>query len=182
MVSLLWPTFYYNLSINAVRILTPVIKNKSRRLTAAGFRIILIIVMKSRKDNSVSGGGPALTRNRSVVLQVVQASEQHLTAGEVYEAARRLRPTISFATVYNSLRYLKESGLVHEITFGNAASRYDRETARHDHAMCSACGKLVDLDLPETVELLRTAARHSRFKPQSIHLTLVGLCPDCRSD
>ena len=138
--------------------------------------------MKSRKDNSAGSNSPSLTRQRSVVLQVVQASEEHLTASDVYEAARKLQPTISFATVYNSLRYLKESGLLREITFGNAASRYDRETARHDHAICSACGKLVDFDLPETVELLRTAARHSRFKPQSIHLTLVGLCPDCRSD
>jgi Fur family peroxide stress response transcriptional regulator len=116
------------------------------------------------------------------VLQVVQASEAHLTASEVYEAARKLQPTISFATVYNSLRYLKEAGLLREITFGNAASRYDRETARHDHAICSCCGKLVDFDLPETVELLRAAARQSRFKAQSIHLTLVGLCPDCRSN
>jgi Fur family transcriptional regulator, peroxide stress response regulator len=138
--------------------------------------------MKIRKDSIAKSNNPPLTRHRSVVLQVVQATEDHLTASEVYEAARKLQPNISFATVYNSLRYLKESGLLREITFGNAASRYDRETARHDHAMCSACGKLVDFDLPETVELLRAAARHSRFKPQSIHLTLVGLCPDCRSD
>ena len=132
--------------------------------------------------NSAKGDSPALTRQRSVVLQVVKASEAHLTASEVYEAARKLQPTISFATVYNSLRYLKEAGLLREITFGNAASRYDRETARHDHAICSCCGKLVDFDLPETVELLRTAARQSRFKAQSIHLTLVGICPDCRSN
>jgi Fur family peroxide stress response transcriptional regulator len=138
--------------------------------------------MKSSKADTAKSNSPALTRHRSVVLQVVQASEEHLTASEVYESARKLQPTISFATVYNSLRYLKESGLLREITFGNAASRYDRETARHDHAMCSACGKLVDFDLPETVELLRAAARRSHFKPQSIHLTLVGLCPDCRSD
>jgi Fur family peroxide stress response transcriptional regulator len=138
--------------------------------------------MTSRKKGSSNSSAPALTRHRSVVLQVVQASEQHLTASEIYEAARKLQPTISFATVYNSLRYLKESGLLREITFGNAASRYDRETARHDHAICSRCGKLVDFDLPETLDLLRTAARRSRFKPESIHLTLVGVCPDCRSD
>lgn len=125
---------------------------------------------------------PALTRQRGVVLEVVRASEHHLTASEVYDAARKLMPTISQATVYNSLRYLKDAGLLSEITFGNAASRYDRETARHDHAICSSCGKLVDLDLPQTIELMRVAARASRFKPESIRLTLVGLCPDCRSD
>jgi Fur family peroxide stress response transcriptional regulator len=141
--------------------------------------------MKSPKKDSGRKqlrGEPALTRQRGVVLDVVRASERHMTASEVYDAARKLSPSISYATVYNSLRYLKDAGLLSEITFGNAASRYDRETGRHDHAICSSCGKLVDLDLPQTVELMRVAARHSRFKPESIHLTLVGLCPDCRSD
>jgi Fur family transcriptional regulator, peroxide stress response regulator len=121
-----------------------------------------------------------LTPRRRVVLEVIRPSDDHLTAAEIYERARRLLPTISFATVYNSLRHLKQAGLVAEISFGNGASRYDRETARHDHALCSRCGKLVDFDLPATVELTRAAARRSHFKPESIHLTLVGICPSCR--
>ena len=98
----------------------------------------------------------------------------------VISAAREKMSGISFATVYNSLRYLKGAGFVHEITFGNGASRYDRETDRHDHAICSQCGKLVDFDLPGTVALTRAAARASKFKAESIQLTLVGLCPQCR--
>lgn len=125
------------------------------------------------------GGAKSLTPQREAVLQVVQESEKHLTASEIFEAARRLRPTLSYATVYNSLKYLKEAGLVREISFGSAASRYDRETDRHDHAICNACGKLVDFDLSATVELMRAAARKTRFKPESVHLTLRGLCPDC---
>ena len=123
---------------------------------------------------------PALTRQRKVVLDVVRSGDTHPTAAEVFESARKLMPTISFATVYNSLRYLKQAGLVREVAFGNGASRYDRETDRHDHAICSACGKLVDFDLPGTVDLIRSAARASRFKAESVHLTLVGLCPGCR--
>lgn len=137
---------------------------------------------KKEVSKEAQAGEERLTRQRSVVLQVVRASDRHMTAAEVFEAARKQLATISYATVYNSLRYLKDTGLLSEITFGNAASRYDRETTRHDHAICTGCGKLVDFDLPETVELIRSAARHSRFKPESIHLTLVGLCPDCRSD
>jgi Fur family peroxide stress response transcriptional regulator len=126
--------------------------------------------------------GVKLTRQRQVVLRVIDEAAEHLTAGEVFERARKLLPTISYATVYNSLRFLKESGLILEITFGNGASRYDSETGRHDHALCTRCGKLVDFDVTETVELMRSAARKTRFKPESIHLTLMGLCPDCRSD
>jgi Fur family transcriptional regulator, peroxide stress response regulator len=132
------------------------------------------------KGEGKATGELMLTRQRRLVLDVVQAEDAHPTAAEVFEAARKSMPGISFATVYNSLRFLKEAGLVREITFGNGASRYDRETDRHDHAICSECGKLVDFDLPGTVELLRSAARASRFKPESVHLTLVGLCPQCR--
>ena len=124
-------------------------------------------------------GGGALTRQRQAVLRVVRESAEHLTAAEIFTRAQKLLPKISYATVYNSLRYLKETGLLGEVTFGNAASRYDRETARHDHAICTACGKLLDFDLAETMNLMKAAARRSRFKPESIHLTLVGLCPDC---
>ncbi|HYH87484.1 MAG TPA: transcriptional repressor [Pyrinomonadaceae bacterium] len=126
------------------------------------------------------GGGQKLTPQRRAVFDVVADSDEHLTAGEIFEAARRRLPSISFATVYNSLKYLKEAGLLREITFGKGSSRYDRETARHDHAVCSRCGKLVDFDLAETPQLVRAAARRSRFKPESIHLTLVGVCPDCQ--
>jgi Fur family peroxide stress response transcriptional regulator len=121
-----------------------------------------------------------LTPQRDAVFQVILAREDHPTANDIFEAARQRLPTISYATVYNSLRYLKEAGLVHEIKFGDSASRYDRETDRHDHAICNSCGKLVDFDLPQIAELMQAAARKSRFKPESVHLTLRGLCADCR--
>ena len=121
-----------------------------------------------------------LTPQREAVLQVILEREDHPTASDIFEAARRRLPGISYATVYNSLRYLKEAGLVHEISFGDSASRYDRETDRHDHAICDCCGKLVDFHLPEAAQLMQAAARKSKFKAQSVHLTLRGICPDCR--
>jgi Fur family peroxide stress response transcriptional regulator len=124
--------------------------------------------------------GEKLTRQRAAVLKVIREREDHPTANDIFEAARRRLPGISYATVYNSLRFLKEAGLVHEIKFGDSASRYDRETDRHDHALCSQCGKLVDFDLPQAAELMKEAARLSKFKPESVQLTLKGVCPDCR--
>jgi Fur family transcriptional regulator, peroxide stress response regulator len=123
--------------------------------------------------------GEKLTRQREAVLGVIREREDHPTANDIFEAARQRLPGISYATVYNSLRFLKEAGLVHEIKFGDSASRYDRETERHDHALCSQCGKLVDFDLPQAAELMKAAARRSKFKPESVHLTLKGVCPDC---
>ena len=123
--------------------------------------------------------GFGFTKQRDAVLRVIRGSERHLTANEVFEDARRLLPGISFATVYNSLRYLKDEGLIGEVCFGKDASRYDRNLARHDHALCSRCGKLVDLDLRIPDGLMREAAKRSRFTPESIELTLRGSCPDC---
>ena len=139
--------------------------------------------MKQPSKTTEKAKHPGLTRQRRVVLAAVRAGDHHPTAAEVFDAARKSMPGISFATVYNSLRYLKRAGLICEIaSFGKSPSRYDSETYRHDHAVCSACGKLADFDLPGTVGLIRAAARASRFQAESVHLTLVGRCPKCRDN
>lgn len=120
-----------------------------------------------------------LTKQREVVLQVIRDADSHLTANEVFVNAKQLLPSISFATVYNSLRYLKEAGHIAEIQFGNGASRFDRMTSRHDHAICTACGKLADIEMEHPAELVQLAAKYSNFKPESLEFTLRGLCPDC---
>ena len=128
------------------------------------------------KDNISDLG---LTKQREVVLQVIRDSDNHLTANEVFDEAKSLLPTISFATVYNSLRYLKDAGHIAEIQFGNGASRFDKMTSRHDHAICMKCGKLVDMELELPAELVEVAEKFSQFKLESIELTLRGLCPNC---
>ncbi|HUF03284.1 MAG TPA: transcriptional repressor [Aridibacter sp.] len=132
--------------------------------------------MKSTKEIEELG----LTKQRKVVLSVIMDSKEHLTANEVFELSKGLLPKISFATVYNSLRFLKEEGLISEVNFGSGASKFDRMTDRHDHAICSSCGKLVDilLDLPE--DLMRKAAERSKFKPETLEFTLRGTCPECK--
>jgi len=120
-----------------------------------------------------------LTKQREVVLQVIRDAESHLTANEVFSGAKQLLPSISFATVYNSLRYLKDAGHIAEIQFGNGASRFDRMTHRHDHAICTKCGKLVDIEMEHPEELLKKAAKYSKFKPESLEFTLRGVCPEC---
>ena len=123
--------------------------------------------------------GSGLTKQRQAVLRVIRDSDEHLTANEVFESARRLLPGISFATVYNSLRYLKVEGMIAEVHFGTDVTRYDRKIARHDHAVCRVCQKLVDLDLPLPDELVEQARALSNFEAESVELLLRGTCPDC---
>lgn len=120
-----------------------------------------------------------LTKQRRTVLRVIRESGKHLTANEVFDDARRLLPGISFATVYNSLSYLKNQRLIGEIKFGTDANLYDSNLTRHDHALCNNCGKLVDLELTVPSKLLKEAANRSKFKLETIELTLRGLCPEC---
>ncbi len=122
-----------------------------------------------------------MTKQRKVVLSVIHQAEEHLTANEVFDSAKDLLPGISFATVYNSLRYLKDGGHIAEISFGSGASRFDRMTSRHDHALCNNGGKLVDIELTLPKELVKMAAKYSRFKPELIELTLRGLSPECKT-
>jgi len=120
-----------------------------------------------------------LTKQREVVLEVIRDSMTHLTANEVFAEAKSRLPSISFATVYNSLRFLKDAGHIAEIQFGNGASRFDRMTSRHDHALCTRCGALVDIELKLPAKLAVEAAQKSNFKPESLEFTLRGICPDC---
>ncbi len=124
-------------------------------------------------------GALGLTKQREAVLRVIRGSDSHMTANEVFDAARQILPAISFATVYNSLHYLKNAALIGEVSFGQDATRYDRNLTRHDHAICTSCGKLVDLDLKIPNALVKAASERSRFVGGSVELTLHGLCPTC---
>lgn len=143
-------------------------------LTKIRIGIILIQVMKFSAIKELG-----LTRQREVVLEVVREAHGHLTANDVFVGAKAKLATISFATVYNSLRFLKEAGHIAEIPFGNGASRFDKFTHRHDHAICTSCGKLVDIEMELPPDLVKRAARSSKFKPETLEFTLRGLCPDC---
>jgi Fur family transcriptional regulator, peroxide stress response regulator len=126
-------------------------------------------------------GSLGLTKQRQCVLRVIYDSEKHLTANEVFEEARTLLPGISFATVYNSLRFLKNEGLIGEIQLGLGAHRYDRNLTRHDHAVCNECGAIADLKLALPPHVFERATELSDFEAQSIELTVRGRCPECRT-
>jgi len=120
-----------------------------------------------------------LTKQRQCVLRVIRDSEKHLTANEVFEEARSALPGISFASVYNSLRYLLTEGLIGEIRLGLDAHRYDANVSRHDHAVCNVCGTIVDLKLALPTHVFERANELTNFEAESIELTIRGRCPGC---
>ena len=120
------------------------------------------------------------TAQRAMILETVQEAGGHLTAGEIFERVRRRDPRIGYGTVYRSLHLLAQHGLIQELTFADQASRYDSRAERHDHVHCSACGMLVDVDVPEALMARHVAEERTGFSISNHHTVFVGLCPACR--
>jgi Fur family ferric uptake transcriptional regulator/Fur family peroxide stress response transcriptional regulator len=122
------------------------------------------------------------TPQRRAVLDVLRAATDHPTAAEVYDRVRAVAPGIGPATVYRALGRLVETGRALELTLGNgAASRYDANTGRHDHAVCVGCGRAVDIDLPVPADALAELCRRTGFTITGYDLQFRGLCPACQT-
>ena len=122
------------------------------------------------------------TRQRDLVLEAVRKSNDHPTARQVYSRVRRRRPKIAFATIYNALRWWVDQGELQEFSFGDAAARYDHNCDRHDHAICSECGKLHDVEVSEPSlppKLLRQIRQRTGLTVTSHHVQFIGLCAKC---
>ena len=121
------------------------------------------------------------TTQRAEVLDAVRRSEEHLTAGEIFERVRRTDPRIAYGTVYRTLHLLAQHGLIQELTFADQASRYDGRVERHDHVHCLRCGMLIDVDVPVALIARHVAAEQSGFDITSHHTVFAGVCPACKN-
>jgi len=124
--------------------------------------------------------GIRMTTQRAAILAEVQAADEHLTAGEIFERVRRKYPTIAYGTVYRTLHLLAERGLIQEFPFGDQASRFDRRTDRHDHVHCTSCGALVDVDVPSAILARQVAADQTGYEIHGHQTVFTGICPDCQ--
>lgn len=120
------------------------------------------------------------TTQRAMILQVVQETDGHLTAGEIFERVRQRDPRVAYGTVYRTLHLLARHGLIQELTFADQASRYDARTDRHDHVSCAICGLLLDVDVPVALIARHVAEEQSGFAITGHHTVFSGTCPECR--
>jgi Fur family peroxide stress response transcriptional regulator len=124
-----------------------------------------------------------LNTNARAVLDVLRSAENHPTALEVYELVKRARPHIGLATVYRALHQLTEQGLIKEVGRDADCIRYDAHTNRHDHAICTECGALLDLpfEIVLSQEMLERAAASAGLTLASHEIRIYGKCADCRA-
>lgn len=123
--------------------------------------------------------GVRMTPQRHAILSYLLDTQAHPTADEIYKALVPKFPSMSVATVYNNLRVFIDSGLVKELSYGDASSRFDADLTTHYHAQCRKCGKIVDFNYPPLGDVELAAARETGFTVEGLRLEVYGVCPDC---
>ncbi|SMO75384.1 peroxide-responsive transcriptional repressor PerR [Melghirimyces algeriensis] len=126
--------------------------------------------------------GVRMTPQRYAILEFLLTSYSHPTADEIYRALESKFPNMSVATVYNNLRVFKEAGMVRELTYGDASSRFDANMEEHYHIICRECGKIVDFDYPSLNQIEEEAARKTGFRVETHRMEIYGLCQSCQKE
>ena len=130
-------------------------------------------------DASIASGGFRLTRQRREVYEALLATRDHPSAVQVFNRVQKSMPTISLATVYNCLETLTQCGLVQQVNLDRGPSRYCPNTHRHAHFVCTQCGGVHDVDLPDASELARVWHLPDDYVVSHYEFSLRGLCRRC---
>ena len=129
--------------------------------------------------NKFKNSGIKLTPQRLAILDYLEGNTGHPSADDIYKAVQQTFPTMSFATVYTTLETLRQRGMLAELTIDPAKKRFDPNTERHHHLICTSCKKVVDvhgdfcLDIPAGVA--------DGFNLTGNHIEFYGICPECRT-
>jgi Fur family peroxide stress response transcriptional regulator len=121
--------------------------------------------------------GLKVTPQRMAIVREIADDLSHPTAQSLFERLRPTFPTMSFATVYNTLDALARCGLTGELNLGGAV-RFDPNTSPHHHAVCDACGAVFDVPAEPTPSH-KTLRAAGGFRVRTEERTYRGLCGGC---
>ena len=129
----------------------------SRGLKARSERLDLDIILsytssemrKTDRSDQLRELGLTPTIQRMAVLDCLEKTKKHPTADQVLVAVRKKFPSVSRATVYNTLDALTKAGLILQITVDPAVARYDADLEPHAHFRCRICGTVYDIVIDE---------------------------------
>ena len=118
-----------------------------------------------------------MTKQRKLIVSIIQQSDKHLSAEEIYVQAKQQMPMIVLATVYNNLNKLWEAGLIRKVSIEGIPDRYD-SAHKHDHLVCRHCGKIMDISFEDLTAPLRSQLGEDFL---FYDLKVYYLCPECRA-
>jgi Fur family transcriptional regulator, ferric uptake regulator len=124
--------------------------------------------------------GYRMTPQRLVILRVLQDAGRHLSPLEIHQRTQIAMPGLTEATVYRTLNFLTEQGLVLAAHVGYGQLVYEIAGHDHHHLICRACGGTQEIDHAELQALYQQFQHSTGYQIDSIHVTFFGLCPDCQ--
>jgi Fe2+ or Zn2+ uptake regulation protein len=128
-------------------------------------------------EEMARASGLKMTPQRRAIIDYLQAAKHHPTADEVFKAVNREFPMTSRATVYNTIKWLKEAGMLQEI-FEAGSVRLDPNFDRHHHFVCRKCGSVEDVGF-DLIADLGICVLPNRQTIESFEIVIRGVCDKC---
>jgi Fur family transcriptional regulator, ferric uptake regulator len=127
--------------------------------------------------------GIRLTRQRRVILEVMDTAEQHLDVDQILARAQKMDPAVHLVTVYRTIDLLKKEGLIDELDLLHLrGDRHYYEThgpRDHIHVACLRCGKVREFESRLYEQLKEQIARDFEMQVTVSRTEVGGICNDC---
>jgi Fe2+ or Zn2+ uptake regulation protein len=114
---------------------------------------------------------------RIKVMETLNHRKDHPTVEQIYSALKPELPTLSKATVYNTLKLFEEKKLLKAITIEDNEVRYDAIILDHGHFKCEDCGAIYDFPV-RLADLDHGTLGHFHIRQRDVFFK--GHCVDCR--
>jgi Fur family transcriptional regulator, ferric uptake regulator len=136
-----------------------------------------------RFEAFMTSKGLRRTGQREVIVKAAFSTDEHFTADELWELARKIDRKASRATLYRTLSLLVESGLLREIDLGIDQKVYDPnfvDHPHHNHLVCIDCRKVVEFEDQHMSVLEDCISRRLGFRPANKSLRIEANCEELR--
>jgi Fur family transcriptional regulator, ferric uptake regulator len=138
--------------------------------------------MNDESIKVIKDRGFRLTPQRQMIMDVLHEAGDHCTPEEVYQRVQSKSSAINRTTVYRTLEFLVNLGLV--TTAHVQGNQVIYELARdhpHHHLVCQQCNHVVEIDHEMVATLFAKLEDQSGYKINTDHLVLFGVCAYCQS-
>ncbi len=126
------------------------------------------------------GKGFKLTPQRLAILDYLEGNKNHPSAEEIFRDLKDANPTLSFATVYNTVQALIGRGELSELNIDPERRRFDPDASPHHHIRCTCCGRIDDVMVDYSAALKLPEEITRDFDVQTNHVDFFGVCDNCR--
>jgi Fur family ferric uptake transcriptional regulator len=135
--------------------------------------------------DSLKQRGVRLTRQRQILLDLIDQSGQHLDAEQLFKLAREKDPKLNRVTVYRTLKLLKAGGLVDELDLmhheGDQHYYETRLKQEHAHVICLRCGKIEEFFGDLLRKMREQIESHFGFEIVLARTEVGGYCSHCQA-